>query len=320
MYFCYTISMPTSEAEDTIFIPSGERVSSLDYEYRVNVEGLERSGAASPMLSGRVGFYAEVEGRAMECPLPSWQEIQGLIDKNSKLVERKKEQGFNGLLLTPFLPYSQWEHLIVLNLLHKDDQGKLFLESRDKSQKQRATLNREEPIWTWDSLKTAARNGSLIYFPKEYNSSHHGGKTQAEVILDPTICPFPGWSISLIETNPFLPKQGEGQTTGGRAQLENYKSPQEYLAALTTPTYQGESSFTIDDALSQFLIRLQTKDELTYDWDEYNGVWATGNYETGSGDVPYVYWDRGDRRFYVSEDHPGHRNGYLGTRPTVRLS
>ena len=313
--------MIISEAVDTLSIPSSERgVPSLADQYRINVLALERSGAISPVLSGKVGFYAEVGGKVIECPLPSWQDVQGLIDRNRNLVEQKGEQGFNGLLLTPFLPYAQWEHLIKLNLLRRNDQGKLFFESRDKSQKERATLDREQPIWTWDTLQAAARGGGLIYFPKQYNQSHHGGKTQAEVITDPTICPVPGWSISLIETNHFLPKQGEGKTLGGRKQLEDSQNPQEYLEVLKMPPYQRESSFTIDDALSQFLIKLQTRDEVTHDWNEYNGVWAIGNYEKGSGLVPYVGWLRDYRRLLVYADAPGYRYDLIGARPTVRLT
>jgi hypothetical protein len=60
--------------------------------------------------------------------------------------------------------------------------------------------------WTCDDLTQAVESGELGYFPQEYSPNHHG-QTKNQVIKNEQICAFPGLSVGLVDSFPFLPAQ-----------------------------------------------------------------------------------------------------------------
>jgi hypothetical protein len=138
-------------------------------------------------------------------------------------------------------------------------------------------VNTEKQVWIWDTLKQKIDNEELVYFPKEY-SNNHKGFTKLEAINNAGICAVPGWSVGLVESLPIMPQQGPGKILGGRRQLEIGSSPREYLHTLRTEAYQGETGKTIEDFITEFLIHLETTNEVSNDRNDNNSLWCLGQY------------------------------------------
>jgi hypothetical protein len=172
-------------------------------------------------------------------------------------------------------------------------------------------VNDEKQVWVWDTLRNVIDTDNLVYFPREY-SDNHEGKTKSEVIDDANICAFPGWSVGLVESLPFIPEQGKGKKLGGRRQLETGSSPRDFLQTLQTEEYQGETGKTIEDFIIEFLIRLETTNEISNDRYDNNSLWLLGQYikyveRVKSDLVPTGWWHRDFGRLRLDAHRPGNR-------------
>ena len=278
---------------------------------------------------GEMGILG-MDGR--EYPIPS---MEGLVREMTKTPERKErietkmKQGFTNLDLTPFA--SPIERLMatterVIRKHHAD--GKLFATRKNPSDGNEPLMPLEldttKPLFVWDKLIHADVNGELQYFVKQFDKTNHGGKTKQQ-LLDEAIrtgAPFPGWDVSLQESSINIPRQGKGQTIGGRKQLETSQTPTEYLRTLLTdPNYRDESGTTIE----QWLTKLKNTLERTHQViDDYSGSgslnYLIAQYHPASGYVPRGCWFRGSRQAYVDRDDPEIRDDYDGVRPAVRFS
>lgn len=287
----------------------------VEKEYGRCLSSLVRVGAVSLLPRkeslGVIGLDGE------EYAIPTSQEITHLLDRNKDLVGEKMRQGFTRLQLVPFAtPLVVLKDRAKVAILKHAKEGKIFQAKRNPSDSDVAVaVNTEEPLWMWD---TYLQDGSLIYFPKSF-SQNPQGITKPALIQRPDICAVPGWSVTLVEDSPFLAQPGQGSKVGERAQLETNHSPHEYLQTLQHPEYQGETGFTPEDLLIDFLTRLEETNQVSHDWDDNSAAWLTGTYFPQEGYVPVGLWNRVDRRLRLGRDYPGHRAAHWGAPSTVRL-
>lgn len=286
-------------------------------EYRQALTALNRTGILSILpVSEKLGVIG-VDGK--EYPVPTEAEVKEIFDRNHQLIETKKRQGFTRLQLTPLAtPISLLIARAEKQIVKHNHEGKIFRSTRNSGDSNiTAFVDTYEPIWVWDIVKEAISSDEVVYFPKQFDTNH-GGKSKDKVITDSKICAAPGWSIGLVEDNKFLPIQGSGQTIGRRKQLENNSTPRGYVKSLQTGVYKGETGWTYEDVLTDFLVNLENTNEVSNEWYGKNGLWLVGSYLPELAYVPCSYWFR-DVGLSVNADKPDYRDGYLGVRSTVRF-
>lgn len=254
-----------------------------------------------------------------EYPRPEWQQVADALKKNKQLVERKRQQGFTKLQITPLaVPIQTIVQRAKETITRHAKEGKIFQAKQHSSDPDTLVeVNLKEPLYIWDEILKGDVN-NLVYFPKSFTESHQG-VTKEQIIQDPAICGVPGWSIGLVEDTPFLPREGQGKIVGGRKQLENRQSPNEYLQALAGGAYSGETGWTPEEFLIDFLTTLETTNQVSHDWDNLSALWLIGSYLPNEGCVPYGYWVQYDRRLRLFGDYPSIQIGRIGLRSTVRL-
>ncbi|HWQ59762.1 MAG TPA: hypothetical protein VN420_01290, partial [Candidatus Fimivivens sp.] len=143
-------------------------------------------------------------------------------------------------------------------------------------------------------------------------------------LLESKTSPFPGFLVSFEEKEQNIPREGQGETKGGRPRLEAGKSPKEYFDLLKRPEYQHESGLTIEDYVIRFLSALHKDGTVIDDWDNENASacfnFATLFPEEGEhGVVSYTYWIRGDAQAYAGGNIVTVRIPYDGSRSSVRV-
>lgn len=255
-------------------------------------------------LLGFIGFDGQVY------PMPSLEQVNALFSHKADLVSRKMAQGFERLLLTPLaisLPFLI--ETVQAALVQAGAQGSIYPTQRLTSDAVvPARLNKEKQVWLWEQVRLVLDTDSMIYFPSQY-TAQHGGLCKSEAVRNPLVCATPGWSVALVETSPFLPQRGEGKTLAGRPQLEIGSSPREYLAALQESAYMGESGKTLEDALTQFLVRLVSTRQISFDRDDNSSQWCLGQYFTlpYAQVVPTVWWSRQVGRLRLDAHRTGNK-------------
>lgn len=296
-----------------------EREPGLESEYRQTLRALNHTGVLSILpLSEKLGVIG-VDGH--EYPIPTVDEVQEVIDRSRKLVEAKKAQGFTKLQLTPLAaPLPTLLTRVEQELVRHAKEGKVFQSKRNPSDSDVvAQIDTANPTWVWSAVRTAITSDGISYFPKVFGNNH-GGKTKLEISGNPKICAVPGWSVGLIEDRSTLPQAGQGQTLGGRKQLENNQSPNDYLKALQASSYRGESGWTYEDFLTNFLLTLDIENRVSHEWDQASALWLLGSYLPSPGSVGGGDWYRDDSQLSVAGYVPDDSDGYWGVRSTVRLS
>jgi hypothetical protein len=251
--------------------------------------------------------------------LPTEDEVHHAFEKNRTLVEFKKDQGFDSWQLTPLAmpiegPYGLLS-CVKKTLVYHAEHHTLF---QSVDEKKAVDVDLQKPVWIWGQLEQAMHTADgLLYFPQTFTKDGKG-KTKSEVITDPNIVVTPGWSLCLMGTGTTLPKEGQGKTVGGRPELENNHSPNEYLQKLQESAYQGETGWTVEDFLTNFLITLTKKNQVSHEWEEGSVAWLLANY-LPSDSVPSGRWDRNIRQMHLDGDEPRYRDERWGVPSTVRL-
>ncbi|TSC58186.1 MAG: hypothetical protein Greene041619_746 [Candidatus Peregrinibacteria bacterium Greene0416_19] len=227
----------------------------------------------------------------------------------------KVEQGFTRPHPVPFaLPPMALSEGMSKAITQYHDEGKLRSSDGTKLR-----LDTAQPVWMWDAYEGADKNGSLVYFPERFDPKNHGGKTKKQILESSQ---FPGWMVLLIENLQRIPRQGKGQTVGGRSQIEANHSPHEYLAMQGSEQYAHEHGLVPEAWQSGFLTRIaETDGEVLDDYQDVDGAacYCTGGYFPSSGDVPYAYWFRDCEQALVAGDDPRDRNPRDGSRAGVRV-
>ncbi len=251
--------------------------------FRRTLETYERWGlfdgeekAANALMSGK-----EVREGA-----PSMEHVLEALRTHPELLA-KVEQGFTQVLPVPFgLSPASFREPMGKAVLHYRDAGKLRSSDGTK-----LVLNPPEPIWMWSAYEGADKNGSLVYFPEHFDPMDHGGKTKKQVL---EASRFPGWQVLLLENMRDIPRKGEGQTVGGRAQIETNHRLQEYLDLLRTEGHSLEQGLTPEAWEALFLARLTESDGEVLEDNRTGGApcYCTGSYFPLSDAVPDARWLR----------------------------
>jgi hypothetical protein len=293
-------------------------------EYARTITALNRTGILTVLpRSDNLGVIG-IDGK--EYPVPTQEQLQDVFTRNKELVDRKMRQGFTQLQLAPIaMPTSQLIDRVQTAVLKHATAGTIVqtkLNSTDADIP--ARVNTREPIWIWDTVRQAVDTPNLVYFPQAYTDRNHQGLTKEEVMQNTRLCAVPGWSVGLIEPIPIMPQPGQGKVIGGRRQLEAYSTPRDYLRTLSTPTYQEETGWTLEDFLTHFITQLETTNQVSHDRSDSNALWLLGSYlpncMPNSLLVPTSHWARdAGRRLYLSAHRSGNRLRAWVARSTVRL-
>ena len=214
-----------------------------------------------------------------EYPIPTQAQVTNLVQANAGLVARKRAQGFRRLELSPI---AMSTHLLIERMRaaiikHSFDGRAFQTRQTSTDPKIPVRVNTEKQVWVWETLKEALDTESLVYFPRRY-SNEHGGRSKVEVIGNRSICAIPGWSVGLVENQPFLPKPNEGKVIGDRRQLEVGLSPNEYLEIMRGSEYGFETGLTLEDFIVRFVTRLEVSDEISNDIADDNALWCLAQY------------------------------------------
>ena len=296
----------------------------LEKEYARTIAALNRTGIMTLLPRSEVVGVIGIDGR--EYPVPTQEQLQEVFIRNSELVDGKMRQGFTQLQLTPIArPTSRLMDRVRTTVLKHAAAGKIIQTKQDSADPDiPVRVNTGEQIWIWDRVRQALDTPSLVYFPQAYTDCDHRGLTKEEVMQNSRLCAVPGWGVGLIEPIPIMPQQGQGEVIGGRRQLEAYSIPRDYLLALGTSTYQGETGWTPEDFLTHFTTQLETTNQVSHDRYDSNALWLLGSYMPSSmpnsGLVPVGYWARdAGRKMHVSAHRPGNRLRAWVARSMVRL-
>lgn len=283
---------------------------------------MNSTGILTPLPGSESRGVIGADGR--EYSVPTLKQVADLFEHNRELVERKIPQGFDHLELIPLaMQVPLLIEIMKTAIIRHGTEGKIFQTRRSPSDPSiPVRVNKEKQVWGWKTLREALDTDELVYFPRKYSASHRG-QTKSEVIRNRHICAVPGWSVGLVESLPVMPGQGEGKTMGGRSQLEVGSSPKEYVRALQDEAYQGETGKTLEDFITEFLIRLETTNEVSNDIRDNNALWCLGQYMK----IPYAEvvpagrWHRDIGRARLDMHRTGNKRctKSVGVSTTVRL-
>jgi hypothetical protein len=296
----------------------------LEKEYARAITALNQAGILTLLpRSGNLGVIG-IDGR--EYPVPAQEQLQEVFARNKELVDRKMQQGFTQLQLTPVaMPASQLIARVKTAVLKHAAVGKIIQTKQDSTDADiPVRVNTGEPIWIWDRVRKVLDTPDLVYFPQVYTEHDHQGLTKEEAIQTTRLCAVPGWSVGLIEPIPIMPQPEQAEVIGGRKQLEPYSTPRDYLLTLSTPAYQGETGWTPDDFLTHFITQLEITNQVSHDRYDSNALWLLGSYMPNSMPTPHLvpvgYWSReGGRKMHLSAHRTGNRLRGWVARSMVRL-
>jgi hypothetical protein len=301
------------------------RPFSVAREYARCITALRRTGLLTFLPQSGLAGVVGLDGQ--EYPLPTQEQVVALFAHNSELVGIKAAQGFDRLELTPLaLPAATLMDRMKAAIERHAAAGEVYQTRRSPALPLvPVRVSSEKQVWIWSTLAQALDTDEVVYFPQEY-AGNHRGQTKLQVIHNRRFCAVPGWSVGLVESYPMMPQPGAGQTLGGRRQLEIGSSPRDYLAALQTQAYQGETGRTLEDFGAAFLVHLEATHEISHDRHDDNALWLLGQYvpyvpRLKSDLVPTAWWHRHYGRVRLDAHRPGNRlcTKSWGGATTVRL-
>lgn len=304
-------------------------------QYEKQVEILLQLGIIEKLETKGMGIKG-INGR--DYPLPSFEDVESRLEAREDIVKIKQEQGFNKLLLVPFgMSLDKLVDKYKQCILKHYAQGDLHVAKKDaKDEGEEAVLanvNSEKPLWVWDKYQEADVKGKMVYQPKEFSETSHGGKTKAQILA--SLGGLGGWRIILVEDMPNIPTEN-GQTKAGRTQIDvkgstisqyvekgkNEPNMREFLKALQDPMYKGEEGLTPEDSLMYAISCLEGEKGQLIDAYEDNGNISgqLGAYFPESNVVPVNYFTRDfGGRGSLNGTVPGDRDGKIGVRTLVRI-
>ena len=295
----------------------------LQKEYARTITALNQTGILTFLPRSENLGVIGIDGK--EYPVPTQEQLQEVFTQNKELVDRKMQQGFTQLQLTPIaMPISQLIERVKTAVLKHAVAGKIIQTKKNSTDIDiPVRVNTAEPIWIWDRVRQVVDTPNLVYFPQVYTDHNHQGLKKEDVMHETSLCAVPGWSVELIEPILIMPQQGQGKIIGGRKQLEEYSTPHDYLRTLSTPTYQGETGWTLEDFLTHFITRLEITNQISHNRYDSNALWLLGSYMPNSGEnrlkrlVPVGYWYH--TRLYLSVHRSGNRLRNYVARSMARL-
>lgn len=254
-----------------------------------------------------------------EFTIPTLEEVNRLFEINKELVQEKMKQGFTQLTLTPigaYVPLLRYS----LDLMLKEygaNQAIFLTKENDQDEDVTAEVDLSQPTYFWDSIDEAVKSDDGMQYFLNRSKDRTKGKTKKEVSNDSSLCPVSGWIVGLTKDMPILPQKGQGKIIGGRKDLEVGLSVDDYEDAMQKDEYYGETGWTMEDMITDFMITLETKKRVSYEYYIRSAIWLSA--QRFSASVPLAGWSRAYRRLYVYRDGPKAGNYDAGMRSTVRL-
>jgi len=292
----------------------------LNEQYNRQKETQAQNNLLEPLSSGELGIKGIDQ---KEYPFPTLEQIQKELQSHKEL-KVKMEQGLIELNITPFaLPLNKLTETISQAILKHQKDNKLFATKKDQSDPSEALipleLDENEPLWVWDKYQNADLDGTLVYFPQQFDQANHQGKTKQAILKIPT--KFPGYLVTLQEKDPNIPRENQGQTKKDRKQLEANETPTNYLEKLQTdPQYHQESGTTPEEWLLRFLTQLETTNQVMDDYLGHGSAnYNLAGYFPASGIVSLAYWNRFHRQAYLRRSEAGNQYSNFGARSAVRV-
>jgi hypothetical protein len=297
----------------------------FEQEYESIIAALQKSGVMTILPMSRLLGVTGIDGK--EYPAPTCHQVSEILAHNNSFIEKKMQQGFTRLQITPIAaPASRLIDCITNSLIRHAAEGKLYQTRQGESSVDiPVQLNKKEAIWMWSRIRQILDTPNLVYFPREYNPYNHQGFTKEEATQNKLLCAVPGWSVGLIESGTIMPQPGQGKTLAGRKQLEGVLHPREFLQILNSIPYQGETGWVLEDFLAYFITQLETTNRVSHDRTDGNALWLLGTYVPDMERMPNLvlvgYWSRGvGRKLYLTSHRTGNRLKMCVARSMVRLS
>ncbi len=297
----------------------------LEQEYESIIAALKKSGVITILPMSKALGVTGIDGQ--EYPAPTLEQVREIFLSNQLFIERKMQQGFIQLQITPIaIPISVLIDRVAGSLTRHAAEGNLYQTRQYGSDIDLPVqLNKKEAVWMWARIRSILDTPRLIYFPKEYFPQNHQGLTKEEVFVSKQLCVVPGWSVGLIESDTIMPQPGQGKILAGRRQLEGLLHPREFLQILNLPSYEGETGWVLEDFLTYFIIQLETTNQVSHDRADGNALWLLGTYVSDLERTPNLvlvgYWSRDvGRKLYLTSHRSGNRLKMCVARSMVRLS
>ena len=283
----------------------------LKAQWETQVKALNEAGVLEILPESEDLGIVGIDGK--EYPIPTYEQIiESITPEKAEILEHKLEQGFSKLLLTPFaMPLDLLIERYKRLLIEKHQQGQLL-----STQGEPLALNEDDPLYKWEGYSGADVNGTLVYYPEQFDRENHHGQTKQELIEEGN-----PWEVALIEDMPDLKAEGAGQTLGGRTQLEANHSPNEYLETIqTNPAYQHERGITPESWLSYAITELQQNSQQIDDYGgKGKGCWNFGSYFPADSGVSYCVFNRGGRQAGLGGGDPGFQREDRSARSSVKI-
>lgn len=309
-----------------------ERLFNLKEQYQKQITMLETAQILETReINGeKIRGVTDIEGDFQ--PVPTLKEVISRLREKKELLTVKQTQGFGKIRLVPF--GMSLDDLIEKygDVLSDHEEGGTLFSARKNTNDSNEdrfllSLNMSNPLNVSDEYRDADRTGNLVYGVTEFDIVNHGGKTKREILKQRKKRNKSGWDIIILEDNVNIPREGQGKTIGGRAQIEANKSPEQYLKLLQTQSlYRGEVGLTPEEALIHAISELVENDEVIDDYrgngsKAYNigGYFIQGPSRAVFGLVPLSYFVRGLCQVFLRGGAPAGSDVFLGFRSGVRV-
>jgi hypothetical protein len=154
-----------------------------------------------------------------------------------------------------------------------------------------------------DLPKRGKGKEQLIYFPRQYDQTAHGGLTKAEVLASSAYGTFPGWQVLIVDGTETTPEDTRNKSANTlKAEFDaaglSGLTPEEWLL-LHAEGALGGKPFDV--------------------WEDDSFTWNLASYLKKGGNVPHSSWGPVGSRAILRWDLPGGSHGGLGSRRVVRI-
>ncbi|TAK96634.1 hypothetical protein EPO05_01340 [Patescibacteria group bacterium] len=264
----------------------------LRKKYDSEIQILTQNGLLETFPTGEQGITG-IDG--VEYPFPTFSQITKQLQARPELRE-KMQQGFTQLQITPFaLPLQKLTDTVSEAILRHKKANQLFATKLNQDDPNEPLilleLDEANPLNVRGSYVNADISGGLVYFPLKFDPENHQGQTKQQLLQ--TKLTFPGFFITLTESNQNIPAGNKDQTQGGRKQPEDNQAPNDYLRQLQTQSHQHERGLTPEEWLIRFLQHLEQTNQVI---DDYQGhgkyCYNLAGYFPASGNVSGASWVR----------------------------
>ena len=321
-----------------------EKSLNLREQYESQVSLLERIGLIQELPQTHTLGLIGLDDK--EYPLPSYRQIQERLRPRENDLATKATQGFTRLLIVPFGRRLLDLAKVYGDLLKDHQQRGLLLgengepvDIENPAEPVRLTSllaqkteldNKGQTILVPDRTSGADETGAIVYYPRTFTKSNHGGNTKRELLRYGQ-----GFSLLLLEQDLTIPRKKTTRVIGNRRKPPAGFPPSAYLHGLNKnkEPYNLEVGLTPEDWLTLSIYQLETTNQVL---DDFRGIvqrgstaswicFLIGSFLNISGTVPYASFGRSpyvgssEGRAYLREFRPDGASDDIGFRSAVKL-